>query len=235
MHRGGFYHKGGLPPFAYRPEHMHILIAEDSPSDALFLTNILEHAGHRVRTVRTGREALARLVDHPEFSLLVADVRMPELDGVGLVRAVRQNPDLQRIPVVIVSGAADAATVKQAVGLGLAGYILKPVTEPSRVLACVYQALREAEPVLAAEERRVPGQAAPASCREACTALAAALRALSKASPAQGALPTDDLVALAASVGAARLHRALTTEGVAPAEVEREMKAALNVLEDGGL
>jgi len=213
---------------------MHILIAEDSPADALLLTNILERAGHRVRTVRTGREALARLVDHPEVSLVVADVRMPELDGLGLVRALRQDPDLARIPVVIVSGAADAATVKQAVALGLSGYILKPVTEPSRVLACVSQALRGAEPVLAAEERLTSGRAGRSSRREAFAALADALRTLLSESPTGDVRPGDELAGLASNAGAARLHHVLTTEGHPPAEIRRQMKATLNVLDDGG-
>jgi CheY-like chemotaxis protein len=119
-----------------------ILIAEDQPIDAIVIRNILEHAGHVARVVGNGRDALEALESDQEIAVVVADVRMPAMGGVELLRAMRERTAIAGIPVVFVSGAADAETVREAVGLGPAGYILKPVTEPSRVLDCVEQALR---------------------------------------------------------------------------------------------
>jgi len=121
---------------------MTILIAEDSPVDALILRNIVERDGHEVVMVTNGAEALMQLKERPDIALVLADIRMPDLDGVGLMRAMREQPEWADIPVIVISGADDEATVKEALSLRPAGYILKPLNEPSRILERIGRAAR---------------------------------------------------------------------------------------------
>ncbi len=78
-----------------------ILLVEDDPAVAKALSRLLRRDGHTVDTVANGRLALAHLHAH-HYALIVSDLRMPELDGPGLYRALEQHaPHLcQRFIVV---------------------------------------------------------------------------------------------------------------------------------------
>lgn len=121
---------------------MKILIAEDNPVDAIILRNILEHEEHAVVVASDGRAALEALSQHPDIAAIFADIRMPDLDGLGLVEAVRERTETAGIPVIFVSGIAEAEYVRRAVALGAGGYLLKPINEPSRVLNLLHKALQ---------------------------------------------------------------------------------------------
>ena len=102
-----------------------------------------------VGAVKAGTTALHLFLDqHPEIALLAVDIQMPRMDGIEFVAEVRKRPNVADIPVVFISAASEAATVRRAVALKPAGYILKPVLEPSRVLDRVDAALRSSASIL---------------------------------------------------------------------------------------
>ena len=152
------------------------------------------------------------------------------MTGVELVRAMRERPDLRALPVVFVSGAADAANVREALALGPAGYILKPIHEPSRVIERVNHALRGVLPLLAdpADVRRARGLDME-QYRQVRSELEAALRAALEGGEA------SDPAALASqahAVGGFRLAGVMRPEGRADRQVVvREMRALLSALE----
>lgn len=117
-----------------------ILLAEDGTVDALLLRNILTRAGYHVVTVPNGARALEVLESDPDIDMVVTDVVMPEMDGAELLRTIRSRKNLARLPVVFVTATSDSTLVREALGLGLGGYILKPLTQPSRVLDTVRRA-----------------------------------------------------------------------------------------------
>ncbi len=133
-----------------------ILIAEDSPVDALILRNIVEHTGHAAMLVSDGAEALSALKEHPDIQLVLADICMPELDGVALLKAMLADPKTVGIPVVFVTGVDEAEKVREAVSLRPAGYILKPLTEPSQILARI-ERLLDAREVLVEQNGEADG------------------------------------------------------------------------------
>src|SRR5262249_3442312 len=69
---------------------LHVLGAEDDEFSARFMEQGLARAGHRVRLTTDGREAL-RLTEKGIFDLLLLDIHMPELDGFGVVGAIRER------------------------------------------------------------------------------------------------------------------------------------------------
>ena len=80
-----------------------ILIAEDDAAVKRFVCRALEHRGHRVTAVEDGVQALEVLED-ADFDLLITDIVMPGLDGIGLaLRVTRDWPDL---PILMMTGYA---------------------------------------------------------------------------------------------------------------------------------
>jgi len=81
-----------------------ILIADDEPIQRKLMARLLADAGYAVETAVDGEDALAR-ARHDPPDAIVSDVLMPKLDGYGLCRAVRQDPRLATLPVVLASSA----------------------------------------------------------------------------------------------------------------------------------
>lgn len=60
--------------------------------------------------------------------LVLLDVEMPRMNGLDTLRAIRSDPGLRALPVIMVTGRADAGFIQQLAGLGVDGYLVKPVT-----------------------------------------------------------------------------------------------------------
>jgi CheY-like chemotaxis protein len=87
-----------------------ILIVEDSEENLIFLAQILEDHGYRFRIARDGKEAMASLGEsRPDLVLL--DIMMPRKSGVHVYRHMKGEPDLAKIPIIIVTGASSATGV----------------------------------------------------------------------------------------------------------------------------
>ncbi len=78
-----------------------ILVAEDDTAVQSFVTRALSHRGHKVTAVADGIQALERL-GGAEFDLLITDIVMPGLDGIGL--ALKVARDYPRLPVLLMTG-----------------------------------------------------------------------------------------------------------------------------------
>ena len=79
-----------------------ILVVDDESAIRELIQDILEDVGYVVVEATNGREGLAMLENQP-VDLVVSDVMMPVLDGVGLCQAMRQHPTYQSIPLVLLS------------------------------------------------------------------------------------------------------------------------------------
>ena len=86
--------------------------------------SILEEAGYRVRTAADGQAALAALA-HSPADLVVTDVEMPGRDGLELTRAIRAEPGLAGLPVVVVTSRAGDADRRLAMEAGADAYLVK--------------------------------------------------------------------------------------------------------------
>lgn len=79
-----------------------LLVVEDEPSIAELVRLILEEAGYRVAVAGDGRAALRRLAE-ARYDLVLSDVMMPFLDGAELATAMRADPALRDIPLILMS------------------------------------------------------------------------------------------------------------------------------------
>lgn len=126
-------------PTPLREGRPRVLVADDEASIRELLSKTLALAEYEVETAPDGRSAIERLrVGH--YDLLIADLKMPELDGLSLIReAKRLHTDL---PVIIITGFSTESSAIEAVNLGVAGYLTKPFRVP-QVLAAAARALGE--------------------------------------------------------------------------------------------
>jgi len=137
------------------PTHDRILIVDDNVATRYAVRRVLEHHGFRVDEAGTGTDGLARL-RADEFGALVLDVNLPDMSGFDVVRALRDEPRLQLLPVLHVS-AASIATGDLITGLnaGADAYLVHPV-DPDVLLATLRSLLRarRAEDALRKAEAR---------------------------------------------------------------------------------
>lgn len=105
---------------------MKILISDDDPIIRMFVRRAAEHASHEVVLAEHGREAL-ELIEHADPDLLITDLQMPELDGFGLIKAVREMPRYSEMPIICLSSVNDRDKIASLIEQGISDYVLKPV------------------------------------------------------------------------------------------------------------
>jgi CheY-like chemotaxis protein len=114
-----------------------VLVADDEFGILLVLEMVLSEAGYRVVTAGNGRQAL-ELAAAERPDLLLLDWMMPVLDGPAVVAALRADPALARIPVVVMSGAPETSLRERLDGH--AGFLHKPFLD-TEVLEMVRRVL----------------------------------------------------------------------------------------------
>ncbi len=85
----------------------------------------LEHAGHQVIEESNGRDGLARL-DGSNVDLVITDLNMPEMDGISLIRAIRNRPRFRFTPVLMLTTESQEAKKRDGQAAGATGWIVKP-------------------------------------------------------------------------------------------------------------
>ncbi len=111
-----------------------ILVVDDEPPFRALLRDILEGAGHGVTEARDGAEALAFL-ERTTYDLVLTDRRMPAVDGLELLRRVRARTSPP--PVVVLTAHGSIPEAVEAVRLGAADYIAKPLPSPEALVDLV--------------------------------------------------------------------------------------------------
>ena len=116
-----------------------VLVVDDEPSIREMLSRTLAYGAYDVETLSDARAALDRLRDCPQdYDLLIADLKMPGMDGLSLIRAVKQLP--RPVPIIIITGYSSESAAIEAVNLGVSGYLTKPFRVP-QVLAAAARAI----------------------------------------------------------------------------------------------
>jgi len=126
-----------------------ILVMEDENSVAQGLQMILREEGYGVDLAMTGQGALDTL-SHKDFDLLVADLRLPDMDGMDVIKQVKDdNPETE---VIVITGYANVPSAIEAMKTGVVDYISKPFTE-EEFIKSVGKALKERKETFSEEYR----------------------------------------------------------------------------------
>jgi CheY-like chemotaxis protein len=120
----------------------HILIVDDNELGLLARKQVLRELGHHVTVVSSAQEAVRRFTSEP-FDLVVTDYRMPDMDGIEIIRRARaHNPE---IPIVLISGFTNALGLNEAT-TGADVVLQKSATEVSQLIRAVNRLLRKNAP-----------------------------------------------------------------------------------------
>lgn len=138
---------------------MHILIAEDEPSLRENLQWMLELEGYKVTAAADGRVALAAALAHRP-DLVLTDVMMPELDGFGLIKALRSHPATATLPVIMLTARADRSDTRTGMNLGADDYLTKPCRREELLAAISARLERSRIQQLAAQRLQTEAQQA---------------------------------------------------------------------------
>lgn len=112
-----------------------ILAVDDSASIRMMLSFTLEQSGYRVIEAADGRDGLAR-IRAEEVDMVITDLNMPNMDGIGLIRGIRENPSSRFTPIIMLSTESHEARKHEAKAAGATGWIVKPF-RPEQLLAVV--------------------------------------------------------------------------------------------------
>lgn len=109
-------------------DQLRVLIVDDTSTSRLLLRDALDQIGvHKVFFAIDGEKALKFMMDTPAH-LVISDVNMPVMDGMGLLKAIRAYKPTQRVPFIMLTGQADKSVIETAAKLGVNNYLVKPVT-----------------------------------------------------------------------------------------------------------
>jgi DNA-binding response OmpR family regulator len=102
-----------------------VLIVEDEPHIVLSLEFLLQRAGYETAAAVDGEDGLAQVRRlHPDVVLL--DVMLPRINGHDVCRAIKADPDLWDVPVIMLSAKGQEVEVMKGLELGAAAYVTKP-------------------------------------------------------------------------------------------------------------
>lgn len=111
---------------------------DDSASVRQMVKFTLSDAGYTVMEAVDGEDALGKLAN--PVSLVITDLNMPRLDGLGLIRRVRSNPACKGMPILMLTTESEETRKQEGRAAGATGWIVKPFT-PQQLLAVVKRLL----------------------------------------------------------------------------------------------
>ncbi|CAN7701011.1 hybrid sensor histidine kinase/response regulator [Duganella sp. LjRoot269] len=114
--------------YEIQPDEIEILIVEDSPTQAERLRRLIQSMRYGARVAGNGQLALEAIrVRKPD--LVLSDIVMPEMDGYALCRAIKNDPELRTIPVILVTSLMDPKDIIRGIECGADNFIRKPYAE----------------------------------------------------------------------------------------------------------
>jgi two-component system, chemotaxis family, chemotaxis protein CheY len=106
------------------------LIVDDSKTIRMILSKIMRELGYEICEAVNGKDALRVIeLEKAEVSLVLADWNMPEMNGLDLVKQLRQNPDFTSLKVIMVTTETEASHIVSALEAGANEYVMKPFTK----------------------------------------------------------------------------------------------------------
>jgi len=121
------------------PSTKAILLVDDEEPNRVLLSRRLTDAGYRVKAVEGGRQALDALRAQ-WFDLVLLDLLMPEMDGLATLGAIKSDPTIRRVPVLMLTASNTRESIVHCLSLGAADYVIKPA-DPVELKRRVYRQL----------------------------------------------------------------------------------------------
>lgn len=112
-------------------EKLRVMVVDDTSVSRALIVDALDQMGVRgVSLAKDGKAALSALMTQP-VHLVISDMNMPGLDGLGLLKGLREFKPTSRIAFILVTGSADRTLVERGRAFGLNNLVMKPFTVPA--------------------------------------------------------------------------------------------------------
>jgi len=128
-----------------------VLIVDDDEDNRIILSRRLLADGCEVMLAESGRQAL-RILRRCPCDLVLLDIMLPEIDGIAVLREIKKSPELQDLPVIMMTADDNLETIVRCVKMGASDYLLKPFN--SVLLRARARALLEGKRLRDAEKKR---------------------------------------------------------------------------------
>jgi DNA-binding response OmpR family regulator len=119
-----------------------ILIVDDDLETTKLFESIIKTSGHITSSVTESKDSISAIQAF-QPNLILLDIMMANINGIAICKFIKADPDLKRIPVVMVSALSDDGTKRDAINAGADDFIVKPVI-PSSFLAQIKSILDKA-------------------------------------------------------------------------------------------
>jgi DNA-binding response OmpR family regulator len=103
-----------------------VLVIEDDENIAMMLKYLLNREGFNAVVLRDGRAAQETIERYKPPKLILMDVKLPFVDGVRLVQIVRQRPDWERVPIIMLTSITEEKVISRVLDAGADDYVVKP-------------------------------------------------------------------------------------------------------------
>ena len=113
-----------------------ILIVDDSESIREVVSFTLENEGYKVKVGIDGKDALKQL-NGEKIDLIITDLHMPVIDGIELIKAVRNTPEYKMIPILFLTTESQIEKKLEAKEAGATGWIIKPFA-PTKLISAIH-------------------------------------------------------------------------------------------------
>lgn len=107
-----------------------VLVVEDDPDLLELMTRVLEKEDFEVMTAIDGREGLALASARPKPNLIITDIMMPDMDGLEMVRAIKDDPNTKPTPVIFLTAKSTPQDLVAGIQAGARHYLTKPFRMP---------------------------------------------------------------------------------------------------------
>ncbi|OXX75362.1 two-component system response regulator [Vibrio sp. V19_P1S1T109] len=112
-----------------------VLVVDDSASIRQVVSMTLKGAGYQTIEAHDGKDALSKLAGN-RVHLVISDVNMPNMDGITLLKELKQRPDTKFTPVIMLTTESEASKKEQGRAAGAKAWVVKPFA-PEQMLAAV--------------------------------------------------------------------------------------------------
>ncbi|MBM3256631.1 MAG: response regulator [Candidatus Moranbacteria bacterium] len=117
-----------------------VLIIEDDPFIADVYVLKLESEGYSVETAEDGAKGMEKL-KNKKYDVVLLDIIMPNMDGFKVLERIKMAPELNKIPVVILTNLSQKKDIQKGIDLGAADYIVKTKFTPTEVIKTINKVL----------------------------------------------------------------------------------------------
>jgi two-component system, chemotaxis family, chemotaxis protein CheY len=116
-----------------------IMVVDDSASIRQMVNFTIKNAGYEVIEAVDGRDALNKISGN-QVHMVVTDLNMPNLDGIGLIKGVRANPSHKFIPIILLTTESQESKKTEGKQAGATGWIVKPF-KPEQLIGVIKKVL----------------------------------------------------------------------------------------------